>query len=94
MLLVATISYSCFSQNEWICLMSEHTAEKCLKTMQYVIDGTNDLNHQLQHLTSSLLNSANDEQRQSLSGLRELTSSLSSVGGGNGNDHTFWTQCH
>jgi hypothetical protein len=74
--------------------MSEHTAEKCLKTMQYVIDGTNDLNHQLQHLTSSLLNSANDEQRQSLSGLRELTSSLSSVGGGNGNDHTFWTQCH
>ena len=69
-----------FFQNEWVCLMSQHTAEKCLKSMIYLTEGNNDFNHQLRSLTSRLLNYTNVEQTEALDGLRELTESLSAVG--------------
>ena len=70
-----------FLQNEWICLMAHHTAEKSLKSMIFLTEGSIDFNHQLSVLTSRLTNSANGSQLSKLTSLRTLTSRMESIGG-------------
>ena len=70
-----------FFQNEWICLMAHHTAEKSLKSMIFLTEGSIDFNHQLSALTSRLTNSANGSQLSKLTSLRTLTSRMESIGG-------------
>jgi hypothetical protein len=62
--------------------MAQHTAEKSLKSMLFIVEGEIDFVHQLGHLSSMLLCSASSEQSQHLIGLKELSYELSSLAGG------------
>jgi hypothetical protein len=63
--------------------MAQHTAEKSLKSMIFIVVGEIDHIHQLGQLSSMLLFSATSEQNQMLTGIRQLSYELSSLAGGN-----------
>jgi hypothetical protein len=63
--------------------MAQHTAEKSLKSMIFIVVGEIDYIHQLGQLSSMLLFSATSEQNQMLTGIRQLSYELSSLAEGN-----------